>query len=202
MHTHVLDTYAHLDSPVHRAPAPLKLSAAIALVLLLVTVPPTWPLFLAATAILAIVTLISRVPIRFLVKRLLLLEPFVLGVAILALFQPHGPVVFAVVVARTTLCILTLVLLSNTTPFSELVQVLKTLRVPSLMITTISLMHRYLFVLQEETHRMRRARASRTFTPGRAHAWRNLSTVIAHLFVRSTERAERIYAAMCARGWK
>ena len=28
------------------------------------------------------------------------------------------------------------------------------------------------------------------------------ATVIGHLFIRSSERAERIYAAMCARGWQ
>jgi cobalt/nickel transport system permease protein len=49
---------------------------------------------------------------------------------------------------------------------------------------------------------MRRARASRTFNQGRLRAWGTLATVIGQLFVRSTERAERIYAAMIARGWQ
>jgi cobalt/nickel transport system permease protein len=56
-------------------------------------------------------------------------------------------------------------------------------------------------VLVDEAQRMRRARASRTFRPGRWWTWRTLTTVIGQLFVRSTERAERIYAAMIARGW-
>jgi energy-coupling factor transporter transmembrane protein EcfT len=29
-----------------------------------------------------------------------------------------------------------------------------------------------------------------------------MATVISQLFIRSSERAERIYAAMCARGWR
>jgi energy-coupling factor transporter transmembrane protein EcfT len=29
-----------------------------------------------------------------------------------------------------------------------------------------------------------------------------LSTVVGQLFVRASERAEHIYDAMCARGWK
>ena len=60
----------------------------------------------------------------------------------------------------------------------------------------------YLFVLADESERMRRARASRTFTRGRRARWQGLVTLVAVLFVRASERAERIYAAMCARGWK
>jgi cobalt/nickel transport system permease protein len=63
-------------------------------------------------------------------------------------------------------------------------------------------MYRYLSVLVDEAERMQRARASRTFTRRRSHLWQSLGTVLGQLFVRSTERAERIYAAMCARGWK
>jgi cobalt/nickel transport system permease protein len=57
-------------------------------------------------------------------------------------------------------------------------------------------------VLADESERMRRARASRTFTRGRRFQWQTLASVAGLLFVRAAERAERIYAAMCARGWK
>jgi cobalt/nickel transport system permease protein len=63
-------------------------------------------------------------------------------------------------------------------------------------------MHRYLYVLVDEAERMRRARASRTFVRGRRIQWRTLATVVGHLFIRASERAERIYDAMSARGWK
>ena len=63
-------------------------------------------------------------------------------------------------------------------------------------------MYRYLFVLIDEAERMQRARRSRTFTSERSHVWKSLAALVGQLFVRSTERAERIYAAMCARGWR
>jgi cobalt/nickel transport system permease protein len=126
----------------------------------------------------------------------------VLGVAGLMLFQPGGGKIFAVVMFKANLCLLTTVLLANTTPFTELVRVLQRLRVPWLFVTTLTLMHRYLFVLRNEAERMRRARASRTFTRGRRFQWQALSSVVGQLFVRASERAERIYNAMCARGWK
>ena len=118
------------------------------------------------------------------------------------LFQPHGGSKFAFALFKTNLCLLITLLLSNTTRLSDLLAVLQRLRVPWLFVTTLTLMHRYLFVLADETERMRRARASRTFTPGRRFQWQTLSSVAGLLFVRASERAERIYDAMCARGWK
>jgi len=199
----LLDTYSRLDSPVHRLPAALKLAAAMVLVLAAILLPRAqWPGFAAIAAALAIVATLSKIPALFIAKRLLLLEPFVIGVAVLTLFQPHGWAVFLALLVKTNLCLLTMILLSNTTPFSEVLRVLKRLRVPAILVTTLALMYRYLFVLVEETARMRRARASRTFTRRRGAAWQSLATIISQLFIRSTERAERIYAAMCARGWR
>jgi cobalt/nickel transport system permease protein len=62
-------------------------------------------------------------------------------------------------------------------------------------------MHRYLFVLRDESGRMGRARSARTFTRGRRFAWLAAASVVGQLFVRASARAERIYDAMCARGW-
>jgi len=198
-----LDRHARLDTPVHRLPAALKLAAALSLVVAVVLLPPSRPEFLAAVAVfLLAVAGIGRIPWRFLAWRLALLEPFVLGVAILALFGPGGWRLFLFLVAKCTLCLLAMVLLSNTTPFSEILRVLKAVRTPALLVTTLSLMYRYLFVLVDEAQRMKRARMSRTFVPLRSHSWHAMATVVSGLFLRASERAERIYAAMSARGWK
>ena len=198
-----LDRYSRHDSPVHRLSAGLKLAAALLLVLLFVLVPlATHWLFAAAAGGLVGVALAARIPAGYLAKRLLLVEPFVLGMAVLTLLQPGGGVVFLGIVVRSTLCLLTMVLLASTTPFTELLPVLRRARLPALLVTTVALLYRYLFLLVDETERMNRARHSRTFIRYRWPAWKTLASVIGQLFVRSTERAERIYAAMCARGWK
>jgi cobalt/nickel transport system permease protein len=203
MSAHHFMNHGHGHSALHRAPAGWKLAGALTLVLTVVLLPRTQLTGLVAVAVsLAGLFAVSRMPIIFLLKRLLLLEPLVLGVAGLMWFQPDGGKIFAVVMLKANLCLLTTVLLANTTPFTELVRVLQRLRVPWLFVTTLTLMHRYLFVLRDEAERMRRARASRTFTRGRRFQWQTLSSVVGQLFVRASERAERIYNAMCARGWK
>jgi cobalt/nickel transport system permease protein len=95
-----------------------------------------------------------------------------------------------------------MVLLSNTTPFAELLRVLRAAGMPALLVTTLSLAYRYLFVLVDESQRMKRARMSRTFTRRPGWTWRASATVVSQLFVRASERAERIYGAMRARGWR
>jgi cobalt/nickel transport system permease protein len=152
--------------------------------------------------ILTAIAAASRVPALFLARRLLLLEPFVLGVAILSLLQPGGLAIFLRLVVRGTLCLGAVLLLSSTTPFSEILRVFRKLRLPAVLITMLALMYRYVFVLVDEAERMSRARASRTFRRDRHGAWQSRASVIGQLFVRSTARAERIYAAMCARGWR
>jgi cobalt/nickel transport system permease protein len=198
-----VDRYSRLDSPIHRLPAGLKLAAALGIVTATAILPVgAWGSFATIGLFLLLMAALSRIPPRFLLWRLLALEPLALGVAGLAILQPHGGRIFATMLAKTTLCLLTMILLSNTTAFSALLGVMQRARVPALLVSTLALMYRYLFVLTDEAQRMRRARASRTFQPGRWWTWKTLATVIGQLFVRSTERAERIYAAMTARGWQ
>ena len=188
---------------MHRLSARPKLGAALVIIAGTVILPIRWHAwFITAAAMLVLTMGLSRLPLFFVLKRLLLLSPFVLGVVLINAFQPAGRTNWLVVAVKSGLCLFTVVLVSNTTPFSQILRVLRSLRVPALLITTMALMHRYLFVLADETERMRRARAARTFTRGRRFEWRTLATVVGQLFIRASERAERIYNAMCARGWK
>lgn len=198
-----LHHHHHSHGPLHHWPAGVKLAGALAIILAAALMPRgEWMWLLGMAVVLGVLVMVSRLSVYFLVKRMLLLEPLVLGVAGLMLFQPNGLKLFAFVLLKTNLCLLATLLFSNTTAPTEMLRVLQRLHTPRLFLTTLMLMHRYLFVLAEESGRMQRARASRTFTPERHSQWRSLASVIGQLFVRASERAERIYFAMCARGWK
>jgi cobalt/nickel transport system permease protein len=203
MRADFLDRFSRLDSPIHRLPAGVKVAGALAIIIATVLVPFRFHcFFISIAALLLITAALSRIPPRFLIRRLLLLEPFVLGIGILMLLEPNGLRIFLVFALRSTLCLFTMILLSNTTPFSKILAVLRALHTPALLLTILALMYRYLFVLIDQTQRMRRARLSRTFTPSRSRTWKHTGTLIGQLFVRTSERADRIYDAMCARGWK
>jgi len=165
--------------------------------------PAGWHAWFTSVALLlGAVMLLCKTPLLPVLKRLAMLSPFAIGVALAAAAQPGTGPGWKITALRSGLCLITLILLAQTTPFNDLLAVLRRARLPALLITTIALMHRYLFVLVDETERMRRARASRTFTRNRRFSWQTAASVVGHLFVRSSERAERVYDAMCARGWR
>ena len=190
-------------SGLHRAPPAWKLAVAFLLVTVTVLLPrrpDAW--YLAPAAVLLLLWPICQMPVRYTVRRLLVVEFFILGMALLSLVTPSARPVFLSALIKSNLCVFTMLLLTWTTPLHEILQVLRRLRMPLIMLSTHALMCRYLPVLAEESRRMQRARASRTFSSRRRTAWQSLTVVAAQLFVRSAERAERIYLAMCARGWK
>ena len=198
-----IDRYSRLDSTLHRLPAGFKLVVACGLVVITVLQPHNAYVWFAGLAVLLVAgAIVSRIPLAFLARRISCLEPLVIGISLLALFQPQGGRLFLGLVMKSSLCLWVMLLMSGVTPFSEILRVLRRIRVPFLLVTTLALMYRYLYVLLDETERMHRARASRTFTPSRRLHWQMLATMLGQLFIRTTERAERIYAAMCARGWK
>ncbi|MGA2662765.1 MAG: CbiQ family ECF transporter T component [Verrucomicrobiota bacterium] len=188
---------------LHRASPRVKLVAALILVTGTALLPRRLgPVYFAPAAVLGGLWLASRMPLRYTLRRLLPAQTFILGIALLSLFSPSARPGFPATVTKSNLCILALLVLGWTTPFPELLQALRRLRLPSVMLTTLALMCRYLPVLAEEARRMERARASRTFSRKRRIAWQNLGAILGRLFVRAVGRAERIYLAMCARGWR
>jgi cobalt/nickel transport system permease protein len=197
------DPYIDRGSLIHRSPAGVKLSIAVLLIITAIILPrANWLGYIVIGGFVILSALLSRLPYLKIIKRLLLLEPFVIVISILSLFQPDGDTIFISLITRGSISLCVMILLIATTRFSEIINVLWKARVPALLVTTLSLMYRYLFLIVSEADRMSRARAGRTFTRNRFFLWHNFAEIVGYLFVRTAGRAERIYAAMCARGWK
>ena len=121
------------DSVVHRLPAALKLGVALVIIVATVLTPIQWRAwFIGVAVLLVLMAGLSRLPLFFLFRRLLLLSPFVLGVVLVNAFQPAGRDRWLAVAIKSVLCLLTVILISNTTPFSQILRVLKSSRVPGL----------------------------------------------------------------------
>lgn len=188
---------------MHRLSPRIRIAATF----LLVAVTMAFPrrpdaLYWLPTLVLLVLWPLARMPLGFALRRLLMAEFFILGIAILTLLAPESTPVLLSAIIKSNLCVLAMLLLIWTTPFHEILGELRRWRFPAVMLTTLALMYRYLPVLAEESARMQRARASRTFQRKRGFVWKNLSGIIGRLFIRSADRAERIYLAMCARGWR
>jgi len=212
-HGHKLHFHGH--SPVHRAPAHLKILALLGFVLVVVATPREWYwAFAAYFAVLAVVVAISRVPPTYLLKRMVVEIPFVVF-ALLLPFVAHGPQteVLGVSVSQSgllaawgllvkgTLGVLASLTLAATTEPQELLAGLERLRLPNLLVQIMGFMIRYLDVVTSEMHRMKVARESRGFTARNPRHWPVLAKSAGALFIRSYERGERVHLAMLSRGY-
>jgi len=94
-----------------------------------------------------------------------------------------------------------LLILSFKVTFQRFCQRLNSFGVPDIFIVQLLLLHRYLFLLRDEGLSLKRARDCRSF--GRkGRDMRIASKIIGALFLRTIERAERIYRCMLCRGFR
>ena len=216
-----LDKHSGLDSPIHRLDARTKILSLFCLILVCVSTPPqAYLAFLAYFTLLAMAISLSRVPVGYILRRSLIIIPFVVMVAIFIPFlKPNGAgssyslgigglrvyrsglLIFWNVLAKSYIAVLSVILLSATTPFAKLLRGFEQLKVPKIFIMLASFTYRYVFVLVDEVERMKRARDCRCY--GGKWLWHSkvIGQMIGSLFLRSYQRGERVYVAMVSRGF-
>ncbi|HED31274.1 MAG TPA: cobalt ECF transporter T component CbiQ [Prosthecochloris aestuarii] len=92
--------------------------------------------------------------------------------------------------------------LAGTTPVISLAHALHHLRLPSKLVTVFYLFCRYTGVVTKEFETMRQTLKARGFTPSTSmHTIRTWAYVAGMLFIRSFERAERVYNNLLLRGF-
>lgn len=103
---------------------------------------------------------------------------------------------------KSWLSALVVVLLASTTPFPGLCAALEKLGAPSILGSTLLLTERYVSVLRAEIAAMWTAARLRGFRPGAGRSWRVFGQMLGALLLRGLDRAERVHAAMRARGFQ
>ena len=216
------------DSFVHRLDPRVKVVAAVLFVLSNALLPDgAWAAFGLSLLFALAASAATGLGLGYAAARSLVVLPFVLA-AVTTTFSVAGTPVaepslgpwsvtltdaglvrFASIVARALLSVQLMVLLTATTPFPDVLHALAHLRVPRLLVAVLSFLYRYLFVLGDEAIRLLRAREARSArrpgTPGGGTIlWRArvAGNMVGQLFVRSYDRADRVHAAMLARGYR
>ncbi len=213
-----IDRYSRLESPVHSIEPRAKALAIFALIVICVSTPPqAWWCFLVYVGILAVIATASRVPFSYLLSRALVVLPFILTVAVFTPFTKSGEIVLRVgflkiskegliilwnAAVKSLISVTALIILSSTTPFPDLMRALERLKFPKFFTTVASFMYRYVFIIVDEAERMKLARDSRNFRGRWIWQAKTVGHMIASLFIRSHMRGERVYQAMCSRGFE
>jgi len=229
MHVHFLDPYRPGVSPVHRLDPRVKLVLTLACISTVALTPvEAWPAYVLLLSVILSVEILSDLGIGYVLKRAALALPFVLAAAPVV-FTTEGTVLvslrlgtsrlsttmeglarFVSVALKSWLSVQAGIVLASSTPFPDLLQAMRAIHIPRLLVAMFGLMWRYLFVLVDEALRLTRARAARSGQSDRPGAraggslvWRARVTggMAGNLFLRAFERSDRIYMAMVSRGY-
>ncbi|MFB3883695.1 MAG: cobalt ECF transporter T component CbiQ [Thermodesulfobacteriota bacterium] len=203
-----LDHHSVVESPIHHLDARAKIIVFFTFILVAVSSPPTaFLLFGLLASVLIGIALSAKLPLAHLIKKVLVILPFLFVVALSIPFVKRdgggeGSLwILWNVVIKSSLGVFSIILLSSTTSFPQLIKGMERLGSPKIFTVLASFLYRYSFILIDELQRMNRARDSRSF--GGRWLWqlKVIGHMVGTLFLRSFHRGERVYQAMLSRGY-
>lgn len=208
-----MDDLGRMDTPVHRLDARALALTTLAFIIAVMSFPrqaisPLTPFLLYPVLLMAF----GRIPPRAITRKVLLAAPFALC---LGLFNPVlnrepaillGPVALSAgwvslisLLLRFVLTASAALVLVACTGMYRLGSALARLGVPRIFVVQLLFLHRYLFVISDQAVTM--ARAVELRAGGRPLRFRAYTVLVAHLLIRSLDRADRVHRARLARGF-
>ena len=210
----LLDRLSYQNTFVHRLDPRIKLIITLLFLFTVISfskyeIVALLPFFLYPVLLMTI----GEIPLMFILKKIVLVSPFAIFIGIFNPLLDSGQVTlffgwtvsagwlsFLSILIKFTLTVSTALLLIATTSFPGVCHALRQLGAPSLFVSQLLFLYRYIFVLMEETMRIIRARDMRSFGR-RGTGVRVFARLVGILFLRTVERAERVYYAMLSRGF-
>ena len=203
-------------SPLHRLAPQCKLAATVLFVLAMVATPREafWAFGLYALVLVAL-TFVGRIPLTFVLRRLVIEVPFLLFALLLPVVgQGERVEVFGVslsvaglwamwnILVKGTLGVATTAIMAATTPVPALLHGLERLRLPKVFVGICAFMIRYLDVITGEMNRMRVGRVPRAApTPAGSGRRRRRPHPPAVCSSAPTNEVSGVYLAMASRGY-
>lgn len=208
-----MDEMARLETSVHRIDARAKVLVTVAFIIVVMSFPrhalsALTPFLLYPIALISL----GRIPLWFIVKKMLVAAPFALVVGIFNPIMDRQPVAsvgqlvitggwisFASIMFRFVLTVSAALALVACTGINRLGAAMERLGIPRVFVVQLLFLYRYLFVTSDQAVKMRRSVELRS---GRhSLGLRAYGSMIGHLLLRSMDRAERVHRAMVARGF-
>ena len=177
----------------------------------------TLPALIGALAASIGLLLMSRLPVRRTLKRMAMMDGFIIFMLVLLPFSMPGDAMFTVfgfpaswqglwkaieIGLTANAAVLALMVLTGTMEPVTLGHAMHKLRCPEVLVHLLMFTIRYIEVLREEYLRLRGAMKVRGFRPGTNwHTYRSFGYLVGMMLVRAIERSERILGAMKCRGF-
>ena len=204
------------DSIIHRIDPRLRILSATAISFIL-AVSMAFQTLLAALALSFLFIGIARLSLPGVLKRVGVVLGFIVLIWLVLPLTFEGDTLFhigplkvmrpgVVLSAQITLKSITILLVFiasiATMTVTTLGHALNTLRLPDKLVFLLLITYRYFFVIEQEYHRLLTAVKMRGFkSQTNMHTYKTFAYLIGMLFVRASDRAERVHQAMKCRGF-
>jgi cobalt/nickel transport system permease protein len=211
------EPFAAGNSLLHRLDPRIRLVSAAAYSFV-VALCREFPVLVAGLVLSMALVSLARLRLWVVVKRLVVVNGLVFFLWLVIPFTFPGDALFrlgplsasrqgialaAQITLKSNAILLAFMALVATMPLSTVGHALNRLRVPDKIVHLLLMTYRYIFVIEQEYHRLMRAARVRGFQPmTNLHTYRTYAYVVGMLFVRAGERAERVQQAMLCRGFK
>jgi cobalt/nickel transport system permease protein len=211
-----LEEFAEGNSFFHRLDPRVKFITAIPYIFVIAVMQGTKGPFLALMISLLMAAL-SRLSLKKLIGRLIVVNTFILLLWIFLPFSYPGDTVFYIgslkatregfiyalsITLKANAIVLATIAILGTSEVFSLAHALVHLKVPNKLIHLFFFFYRYISVLHEEYTRLRNAMLIRCFRPKTdMHTYKTYAYLVGMLIVKSYDRSQKIYNAMLCRGF-
>ena len=216
---HLLDEQAQTNAISHINPVTKLILGVGALILLLISSSPLVPLISAITLSLVIVG-IAKIPIRLYAQILLIPAGFTLISVAAIVLMTGGETIFwsAAITPWLTLNIskegivegisiisrviggtISLLLISLTTPFTDIIQIMSRCKVPQELIDLTTILYRNIFILHDQAHQIHSAQVMRLGYSSPREATESFGMLCGSLFISSWNAGDDLIRAMDCR---
>jgi cobalt/nickel transport system permease protein len=115
----------------------------------------------------------------------------------------QGILLSARITLKSNAILLAFIAVIASTPMVTLGHALNRLGISGKIVHLLLMTYRYIFVIEQEYHRLLRSARIRGFRPRtNVHTYRTYGYLLGMLFVKASERAKRVHQAMICRGFK
>lgn len=203
-------------SVMHRLDPRLKLLAATGFSIV-VALSTRWMALAGALIFASVLLMFARLPVKSVGSRLFAVNAFVGLFWVMLPLSVSGPPLYSAgpvsvslegvalagrLALKSNSIVMAFMALAATSSIGALGAAMSRLRFPEKLTLLFLLTYRYIFVIQEEYERLKRAALMRGFKPKTdLHTYRTYAYWIAVLFVRASDRAQRVQHAMICRGF-
>jgi cobalt/nickel transport system permease protein len=217
-----IDREARKESFMNNLDGRIKLISVILIIIYAVSTTDLFILVIMEIYLLILISF-SNVSPKYALKRIALIIPFGGFVALIQPFFQPGMIIWtgplgwlhitdygvyfgALLLARVTVSVTSIVFLSSATSMQDLVTSAQRLGVPHQLAMLLNLTVRYLFFFYDQLENILNAQSTRCFdifSKKTSYQWRlkKVGETITMMFLRTFEQGEKVYMSMMSRGY-